>query len=62
MYDHRWRIIAEKEAVAQAAEVKQNFISVASHELRTPLFSVTGYAELLAKTDLSEEQVCCSPQ
>lgn len=53
----RWRVIAEKEAVDRAAEVKQQFISVASHELRTPLFSVTGYAELLSRTNLTDEQV-----
>ncbi|OAV92344.1 hypothetical protein, variant [Puccinia triticina 1-1 BBBD Race 1] len=46
----------ENETVARLAELKQNFISVASHELRTPLFSVTGYAELLARTDLNKEQ------
>lgn len=52
-----WRVMAEKEAVDRASELKQSFISVASHELRTPLFSVTGYVELLARTQLSEEQV-----
>jgi len=46
----------ENETVARLAELKQNFISVASHELRTPLFSVTGYAELLARSDLNKEQ------
>lgn len=52
-----WRVMAEKEAVDRASELKQSFISVASHELRTPLFSVTGYVELLARTQLTEEQV-----
>ncbi|KNZ49071.1 hypothetical protein VP01_522g3 [Puccinia sorghi] len=50
----------ENETVARLAELKQNFISVASHELRTPLFSVTGYAELLARSDLNKEQASCS--
>ncbi|KAH9817887.1 hypothetical protein DFH28DRAFT_1080989 [Melampsora americana] len=51
-----WKVKAEKLAAEGAADLKQNFISVASHELRTPLFSVTGYADLLGRTDLNEEQ------
>ena len=51
-----WRIMAEKEAAEQANELKQQFISVASHEIRTPLHTVNGYCELLARTDLTEEQ------
>ncbi|KAG0146668.1 hypothetical protein CROQUDRAFT_44032 [Cronartium quercuum f. sp. fusiforme G11] len=51
-----WKVRAQKLAAEGAANLKQNFISVASHELRTPLFSVTGYADLLARTDLNEEQ------
>ncbi|RPD54486.1 hypothetical protein L227DRAFT_616135 [Lentinus tigrinus ALCF2SS1-6] len=51
-----WRIMAEKEAAEQAIELKQQFISVASHEIRTPLHTVNGYCELLARTDLTEEQ------
>ncbi|PLW48395.1 hypothetical protein PCASD_02903 [Puccinia coronata f. sp. avenae] len=50
------QLSVENETVARLAELKQNFISVASHELRTPLFSVTGYAELLSRTDLNKEQ------
>ncbi|KAH9942971.1 histidine kinase [Amylocystis lapponica] len=52
-----WRIMAEKEAAEQAAELKQQFISVASHEIRTPLHTVNGYCELLSRTDLTEEQL-----
>ena len=51
-----WRIMAEKEAAEQAIELKQQFISVASHEIRTPLHTVNGYCELLAMTNLTEEQ------
>ncbi|KAI0756054.1 hypothetical protein C8Q80DRAFT_1093163 [Daedaleopsis nitida] len=51
-----WRIMAEKEAAEQAIELKQQFISVASHEIRTPLHTVNGYCELLARTDLTDEQ------
>ncbi|MBW0490815.1 hypothetical protein O181_030530 [Austropuccinia psidii MF-1] len=49
----------EKQQVDRTATLKQNFISVASHELRTPLFSVTGYSELLARTNLNNEQRWC---
>ena len=51
-----WRIMAEKEAAEQANELKQQFISVASHEIRTPLHAVNGYCELLALTQLTDEQ------
>ncbi|KAI0706091.1 hypothetical protein BC835DRAFT_1403562 [Cytidiella melzeri] len=51
-----WRIMAEKEAAEQANELKQQFISVASHEIRTPLHAVNGYCELLAMSQLTEEQ------
>ncbi|EGG10319.1 uncharacterized protein MELLADRAFT_115560 [Melampsora larici-populina 98AG31] len=51
-----WKVKAQKLAAEGAADLKQNFISVASHELRTPLFSVTGYADLLGRTDLNDEQ------
>ena len=36
--------------------MRQQFISVASHEIRTPLHAVNGYCDLLALTDLTEEQ------
>ncbi|THG94477.1 hypothetical protein EW026_g7003 [Hermanssonia centrifuga] len=49
-------IIADKEAVEEADELKQEFISIASHEIRTPLHAVNGFCELLAMTDLTEEQ------
>ncbi|KAL6307832.1 hypothetical protein BKA93DRAFT_768057 [Sparassis latifolia] len=51
-----WRIMAEKEAAEQAIDLRQQFISVASHEIRTPLHTVNGYCELLARTDLTDEQ------
>ncbi|PCH34375.1 hypothetical protein WOLCODRAFT_87468 [Wolfiporia cocos MD-104 SS10] len=52
-----WRIMAEKEAAEQANELKQQFINIASHEIRTPLHTVNGYCELLARTDLTQEQI-----
>jgi two-component system, OmpR family, sensor kinase len=38
------------------AQVTQRFIGDASHELRTPLTVVKGYAELLTRADVDDEQ------
>ncbi len=45
------RVRAEAESRA-----KSDFIATMSHELRTPMTSVLGYVELLAETDLDEQQ------
>jgi len=52
-----WRVLAQKEAAEQANSLKSSFISIASHEIRTPLHTVSGYADLLNRTDLSDEQI-----
>jgi PAS domain S-box-containing protein len=43
-------------AVIEANQAKTDFLSRMSHELRTPLNAVIGFAQLLAKDDLGEEQ------
>jgi PAS domain S-box-containing protein len=39
-----------------AAQAKSEFLALMSHELRTPLNGVLGFAELLSRTRLDEEQ------
>lgn len=51
-----WRTLAQKEAVEQTVALQAEFTSVAAHELRTPLHTVTGYIDLLSRTQLDEEQ------
>jgi two-component system, sensor histidine kinase ChiS len=40
----------------QSAEFKQNFLANMSHEIRTPLTGILGMAEILERTELSEDQ------
>ncbi|MEN8122330.1 MAG: transporter substrate-binding domain-containing protein [Bacteroidota bacterium] len=45
-----------KKKVDLANKAKSTFLSTISHEIRTPLFAVIGFADLMAKTKLSEKQ------
>lgn len=42
--------------VEQACRMRTDFLATISHEIRTPLNSIIGFSELLAETDLDDEQ------
>ena len=47
---------AEKARAEELAKAKETFLANMSHEIRTPMFAVTGFADRLASTSLTEAQ------
>ena len=49
-------LIATREAALAASRAKSEFLSSMSHEIRTPMNAVLGMADVLAETELNNEQ------
>src|SRR5439155_18476976 len=49
---HALRLAAARQASAEHAQKKSEFLATMSHEIRTPLAAVIGYADLLLDSSL----------
>lgn len=45
-----------EEALQEADRAKSEFLAVMSHEIRSPMQAISGYAQLLARTELTRKQ------
>ncbi|WP_168193997.1 ATP-binding protein [Pontibacter sp. SGAir0037] len=50
------KLLAEKEYLKQALQVKSDFVSFMSHEIRTPLNAIIGFSHLLLQKDQTESE------
>lgn len=50
-----WKAIAQKENAEAASQARSEFLAFASHEIRTPLHHLSGFSDLLAQQELTDE-------